>query len=106
MGPAHDLAGARLSGNVQPALAARAILYDAVPRMERIPLSYFGPFRETTKVCKELPDIHIPSMLRRVFLTGHESNERAIYQAVYDMDLCIHQGVLEYPVREEEYRDQ
>lgn len=45
-------------------------------------------------------------MLRRVFLTGHESNERAIYQAVYDMDLCIHQGVLEYPVREEEYRDQ
>ena len=69
-------------------------------------LSYFGPFRETTKVCKELPDIHIPSMLRRVFLTGHESNERAIYQAVYDMDLCIHQGVLEYPVREEEYRDQ
>ena len=69
-------------------------------------LSYFGPFRETTKVCKELPDIHIPSMLRRVFLTGHEPNERAIYQAVYDMDLCIHQGVLEYPVREEEYRDQ
>ena len=74
--------------------------------MERIHAVIFRPFRETTKVCKELPDIHIPSMLRRVFLTGHESNERAIYQAVYDMDLCIHQGVLEYPVREEEYRDQ
>lgn len=43
MGPAHDLAGARLSGNVQPALAARAILYDAVPRMERIHAVIFRP---------------------------------------------------------------
>ena len=94
MGPAHDLAGARQS-YMTPFLG-----------WSEFTLSYFGPFRETTKVCKELPDIHIPSMLRRVFLTGHESNERAIYQAVYDMDLCIHQGVLEYPVREEEYRDQ
>ncbi len=35
--------GARLSGNVQPALAARAILYDAVPRMERIHAVIFRP---------------------------------------------------------------
>ena len=57
--------------------------------------SYFGPFRDTTQVCTDLPDIHIPSMLRGVFQQGYRSN----YEAVYDTDLCIHQGVLEYPVR-------
>ena len=57
--------------------------------------SYFGPFRGTTQVCTDLPDIHIPSMLRGVFQQGYRSQ----YNAVYDTDLCIHQGVLEYPVR-------
>ena len=55
--------------------------------------SYFGPFRDTTRVCTELPDIHIPSMLRGVFQQGYHSD----YQAVYDTDVCIHRGVLVYP---------
>lgn len=57
--------------------------------------SYFGPFRDTTRVCTELPDIQIPSMLREVFSDGYRSD----YQAIYDTDLCIHKGVLEYPER-------
>lgn len=57
--------------------------------------SYFGPFRDTTQVCTELSDIRIPSMLRGMFLQGYCSD----YQAVYDTDLCIHQGVLNYPER-------
>lgn len=58
--------------------------------------SYFGPFRETTRVCTELPDILIPSMLREVFPDGYQSG----YRAVYDTDLCIHMGTLVYPERE------
>ncbi len=57
--------------------------------------SYFGPFRDTTQVCTELPDIQIPSMLRGVFQGGYHSK----YQAIYDTNLCIHCGVLEYPER-------
>lgn len=57
--------------------------------------SYFGTFRESTRVCTELPDIYIPSMLRGMFQQGYCS----AYQPVYDTDLCIHQGVLEYPER-------
>lgn len=57
--------------------------------------SYVGPFRETTHVCEELPDIHIPSMLRGVFQQGYCSE----YQAVYDTNLCIHRGTLVYPER-------
>lgn len=57
--------------------------------------SYFGPFRDEISVCTELPDIHIPSMLRGMFQQGYHSE----YQAVYDTDLCIHHGVLEYPKR-------
>ncbi len=57
--------------------------------------SYFGSFRGTTQVCTDLPDIHIPSMLRGVFQQGYRSQ----YEVVYDTDLCIHQGVLEYPVK-------
>lgn len=57
--------------------------------------SYFGPFRDTTQVCADLPDIHIPSVLQGAFQQGYRSN----YEAVYDTDLCIHQGMLEYPVR-------
>lgn len=58
-------------------------------------VSYFGPFRDTSHVCTELPDIHIPSMLRGVFRPEYGSE----YCPVYDTDLCIHQGVLEYPKR-------
>lgn len=57
--------------------------------------SYVGPFRDTTCVCSDLPDIYIPSMLRGVFPYGY----RSAYRAVYDTGLCIHEGVLEYPKR-------
>lgn len=57
--------------------------------------SYVGSFRAETKVCSNLPDIKIPSMLRDVFSKGYRSE----YYAVYDNDLCIHKGVLLYPER-------
>lgn len=57
--------------------------------------SYFGPFRDTTCVCSELPDINIPSMLRGMFQQGYVSP----YQTVYDTDICIHRGVFVYPKR-------
>ena len=57
--------------------------------------SYFGPFRDGTRVCTELPDIRIPSMLRQVFGSEYQS----AYQALYDTDLVIHQGTLVYPER-------
>ena len=59
--------------------------------------SYFGPFRGDTKVCEDLPDICIPSMLRGVFQDGFASP----YHAVYDTGLCIHRGVLAYPRSED-----
>ena len=59
--------------------------------------SYFGPFRADTKICEEMPDIQIPSMLRGVFQDGFAS----AYHAVYDTGLCIHKGVLVYPRRED-----
>lgn len=58
-------------------------------------VSYFGPFREKTQVCTDLPDILIPSMLRGVFQDGYNSD----YRAVYDTNVCIHEGVLVYPKR-------
>ena len=58
--------------------------------------SYFGPFRKETKVCTDLPDIIIPSMLREVFSNGYKSH----FSPIYDNDLCIHQGVLNYPMRD------
>lgn len=57
--------------------------------------SYFGPFREETQVCAELPDIPIPSMLREVFPGGYGAE----YRPVFDTNLCIHQGVLIFPER-------
>lgn len=56
-------------------------------------VSYFGPFRDTSRVCTDLPDIYIPSMLREVFPDGYQSQ----YKAIYDTDICIHHGVLTYP---------
>lgn len=60
--------------------------------------SYYGPFRPETEVCRELPDIVIPSMLREVFPDGYHSS----YRAVYSQSLRIHKGRLEFP-REEVY---
>lgn len=57
--------------------------------------SYVGEFRDTTQVCSDLPDIHIPSMLREVFQDGFNSE----YHTLYDTNLCIHKGVLLYPDR-------
>lgn len=58
--------------------------------------SYFGPFRDTTEVCSDMPDIPIPSMLRTVFPDTCKSG----FKAIYDTDLIIHQGVLVYPNKE------
>lgn len=57
--------------------------------------SYVGPLLEESRVCTELPDIFIPSMLREVFPDGYRSE----YRAVYDNNLCIHKGTLIYPER-------
>ena len=57
--------------------------------------SYSGPFRDSTRVCDDMSDILIPSMLREVFPDGYRSG----YRPVYDTDICIHQGVLVYPER-------
>ena len=59
-------------------------------------VSYFGPFREQTTVCTQLPDIVIPSMLREVFSDGYRSD----FNPIFDNNVCIHQGVLIYPERE------
>lgn len=55
--------------------------------------SYWGPFRPETQVLTELPDIHIPSMLRQVFPNGYQSE----FDPYYDVDLVIHKGVLLFP---------
>ena len=60
--------------------------------------SYFGPFRNSTKVMKDLPDIHIPSMLRQTFSDGYQSD----FSPSYDMDLVIHEGCLVFPDRKGE----
>lgn len=57
--------------------------------------SYFGVFRDESRVCTELSDIFIPSMLRGMFQQGYCSE----YKAVFDTNLCIHHGTLEYPKR-------
>lgn len=57
--------------------------------------SYFGPFRESTKVQSDMPDIAVPSMMRQVFSEGFNSP----YRAIYDTDLLIHKGTLIYPRR-------
>lgn len=57
--------------------------------------SYFGKLRATTEVLADLPTIVIPSMLRQVFSNGYQSP----VSYVYDNDLMIKNGVLEYPKR-------
>jgi CRISPR-associated protein Cas5d len=57
--------------------------------------SYFGELRSSTSVLSDSPDILIPSMLRQVFSKGYLSP----VSYVYDNDLIIRGGVLEYPKR-------
>lgn len=57
--------------------------------------SYFGEFRETTKVQADSSSALIPSMLRQVFSKGYASP----VSYVYDNNLTIQNGVLEYPKR-------
>ena len=61
--------------------------------------SYFGEFRETTQVLSDAPPVIVPSMLRQVFSKGYNSP----VSYVYDKDLVIQNGVLEYPKRGETY---
>ena len=48
-----------------------------------------------TSVLVDMPDVVIPSMLRQVFSKGYNSP----VSYVYDNDLMIRNGVLEYPKR-------
>lgn len=57
--------------------------------------SYVGKLRDTTTVLSDMPTIIIPSMLRQVFSKGYNSE----VSYVYDNDLAIKNGVLEYPKR-------
>ena len=64
--------------------------------------SYFGPFRDGTKVCTDMEDIHIPSMLRQVFPDGHKS--KVSYR--FDNDVTIHAGTLVFPPKRGVHFDQ
>lgn len=57
--------------------------------------TYFGELRDTTQVQTDMPEIHIPSMLRQVFPKGYKSD----VSYVYDTDVIIRNGTLEYPKR-------
>ena len=61
--------------------------------------SFFGEVRSITEVLSDLPPIVIPSMLRQVFSQGYNSP----VSYVYDNDLVIKSGVLEYPKRGADY---
>ncbi|ULQ60111.1 CRISPR-associated protein Cas5 [Brucepastera parasyntrophica] len=56
--------------------------------------SYFGPFRENTKVQGEL-NFTIPSLLREVFSRGYSSP----VSFVYDQNVRIENGILVFPER-------
>lgn len=58
--------------------------------------SYFGPFRPETKVCREITNVTIPSMLKEVFPDGYASD----FRAVYSQNLRIEEGRLEFPAEE------
>lgn len=57
--------------------------------------SYFGAFRPSTRVLSEMEPVIIPSMLRQVFPRGYNSQ----VSFVYDNDIKIQNGILEYPKR-------
>jgi CRISPR-associated protein Cas5d len=54
--------------------------------------SYFGEFREKTRVCSDVPRMIIPSMLRHVFPDGYGSE----LSYSYDANVEIVDGVLTY----------
>ncbi|MHC1781284.1 MAG: CRISPR-associated protein Cas5 [Anaerolineaceae bacterium] len=54
--------------------------------------SYFGLFRDSTRVISDMETVIIPSMLRQVFSKGYQSE--IAYQ--YDTDVEISKGVLTY----------
>jgi len=58
--------------------------------------SYWGPLREKTKVCEDIPDIVIPSMLRETFSEGYKTD----FSPVYDINVLIHKGVLLFQHKE------
>lgn len=55
--------------------------------------SYVGPLRSETAACDSIPDVVIPSMLRTVF----DDDVSCHVNPVFDSNVCIHRGVLEYP---------
>lgn len=59
---------------------------------------YFGPLRDTTRAITNFTPVYIPSMLRQVFSKGYASP----VSFLYDTNLVIQDGVLEYP-RKGEY---
>ncbi|HHW37091.1 MAG TPA: CRISPR-associated protein Cas5 [Bacillales bacterium] len=61
--------------------------------------SYFGEFRDATKVMTDFQPLIIPSMLRQVFPNGYNSS----VSYVYDNNLVLQEGVLEYPKRGVDY---
>lgn len=69
--------------------------------------SYFGQFRDTTQVQSDLPPVIIPSMLRQVFSRGYtpvnfyKKKGFSPVSYVYDNNLVIQNGVLQYPKRSE-----
>lgn len=56
--------------------------------------SYIGPFREDTKVQKDISTV-LPSMLRQVFGDGFKEPQRF----VYDQNVKIESGVLAFPLK-------
>lgn len=54
--------------------------------------SYYGLFRDTTKVMQDLPPVIVPSMLRQVFSKGYSSDVAYLY----DDKVEIKNGVLQY----------
>lgn len=54
--------------------------------------SYYGVFRDTTKVMQDMPLVTIPSMLRQVFSKGYSSDVAYLY----DSNVEINNGVLLY----------
>ncbi len=62
--------------------------------------SYVGLFRDETKVQEDISTV-LPSMLREVFPDGYNSKVRF----TYDQNVCIERGVLTYPHKGLEVKD-
>lgn len=102
MGQADNVARSCIPGDFQPALATGAVLCYSLVGLREFTASYFGPFRDGTKVCTDMEDIHFPSMLRQVFPDGHKS--KVSYR--FDNDVTIHAGTLVFPPKRGVHFDQ